>query len=304
MKPAAFFVSHLAVLFMRGCALLPLPVLARVGEGLGTLARHLLRRRRQIAATNLRLCFPELSEDERARLLAAHFRVLGRSFLERGLAWWASPARLRRIVHIEGREHLDALFAAKTPVIVLAPHFVGLDLCGTRMALEWDWLSIYAHQKNPVFDRLLYHGRTRFGDTHIFSREEGVRPVLRMLRQGTHGLYYLPDLDHGMKDAVFAPFFGTPAATLTTLSRLARVAHARVLTCTTQILPGGEGYRVHISAPWENFPSDDDAADAARMNAAIEAGIRPHPEQYYWVHRRFKTRPPGEADVYARKGKA
>lgn len=289
---------------MRGCALLPLPVLARVGEGLGTLARHLLRRRRQIAATNLRLCFPELDEDARARLLAAHFRVLGRSFLERGLAWWASPARLRRIVHIEGREHLDALFAAKTPVILLAPHFVGLDLCGTRMALEWDWLSIYAHQKNPVFDRLLYHGRTRFGDTHIFSREEGVRPVLRMLRQGTHGLYYLPDLDHGMKDAVFAPFFGTPAATLTTLSRLARVAHARVLTCTTQILPGGQGYRVHISAPWENFPGDDDTADAARMNAAIEAGIRPHPEQYYWVHRRFKTRPPGEADVYARKGKA
>lgn len=298
MKPAAFVASHLAVLFMRTCALLPLPVLARIGEALGTLAKHTLRRRRRIAETNLRLCFPELDETARAHLLNAHFRVLGRSFLERSLAWWASPARLRRIVHIEGREHLDALFAAKTPVIVLAPHFLGLDLCGTRMTLEWDWLSIYAHQKNPIFDRLLYHGRTRFGRSRIFSREEGIRPVLRTLRQGTHALYYLPDLDHGMKDAVFAPFFGVPAATLATLSRLARVTHARILTCTSEILPGGQGYRVRLSAPWEGFPGESDAADAARMNAAIEAAIRPHPEQYYWVHRRFKTRPPGEADVY------
>lgn len=300
MKPAAFVASHLAVLFMRASSLLPLPLLARVGEALGTLAKHTLRRRRQIAETNLRLCFPELDDAARAALLNAHFRVLGRSFLERSLAWWASPERLRRIVRIAGREHLDRLFASKTPCILLVPHFVGLDLCATRMALEWNAVSIYTRQKNPVFDRLLHHGRARFGDTHLFARDEGVRPVLRILRQGTHCLYYLPDLDHGLKDAVFAPFFGVPAATLATLPRLAHVAHARVITCIAEILPGAQGYRVTLNPPWEDFPGEDATADAARMNAVIEAAIRQHPEQYYWVHRRFKTRPSGEADPYAR----
>lgn len=295
--PAAL-ATRLAVLFMRGCACLPLGLSARIGEGLGVLAKHLLARRRKIVDTNLRLCFPDLSNDARAALRDRHFRILGRSFLEHGLAWWAAPERLRRLVQVQGREHIDRLLAEKTPVILLVPHFVGLDVCATRISMEWNGLSIYTRQKNPIFDRLLHHGRTRFRDARIFPREDGIRPVLRLLRGGEHVLYYLPDLDHGTKDALFVPFFGIPAATLAALPRLAQMAHARVLTCIAEILPGGAGYRVTISPPWEHFPSGNADADVHRMNTEIEAAIRTLPEQYYWVHRRFKTRPEGELNLY------
>lgn len=277
---------------------LPLVLLAPLGQALGMVLYVFGRSRRHVVMTNLRLCFPELPMAERRRLARRHFRAVGRSLLERGLLWWGSRARLERIVRIDGMERVRQLQAAGTPVILLAPHFVGLDMGGTRVTMAFDIVSIYAKQKrNPVLDRWLYHGRSRFGDQLLLSRREGVRGTVRAMKAG-RPFYYLPDMDHGAKDAIFVPFFGVPAATITGLSRLAKIAGAVVLPCVTRMLPGGGGYVVEIGEPWADFPTADVGADTARMNAWIESVVRTMPEQYYWVHRRFKTRPPGEPRPY------
>lgn len=289
--------SRLAIAIFWLLHWLPLSVLSRIGEAFGMLLYFVAVPRRRVVAINLGLCFPELSEAERGRLARAHFRAAGRSFLERGLLWWGSPERLQRIVKVEGQEHLRALQAAGRPVILLAPHFVGLDVGGSRLSLDVDVVSIYARQKNQVFDRWLYHGRSRFGDQLLLSRQDGVRGTIKAMKAG-RPFYYLPDMDYGRKDAVFVPFFGVPAATITGLSRLSRLAGAVVVPCITRMLPGGQGYRLEIGEPWADFPTADVEADTARMNAAIEAAVRTMPEQYYWVHRRFKTRPEGERRFY------
>ena len=277
---------------------LPLAVLARLGMGLGLVLYWTALPRRRVAQTNLRLCFPELDEAARRRLLRAHFQAVGRSLLERGLAWWASRERLERLVRVEGAERVAALQAAGRPIILLAPHFVGLDIGGTRISLGLDVVSIYAKQKkNPVLDRWLYHGRSRFGDQLLLSRQDGVRGTIKAMKAG-RPFYYLPDMDYGRKDAIFVPFFGVPAATITGLSRLSRLAGAAVVPCVTRMLPGGEGYVVEFGEPWADYPSADVEADTRRMNVWLESVVRTMPEQYYWVHRRFKTRPEGEPRFY------
>lgn len=273
---------------------LPLERLAPLGEAFGRLLYAFGRERRHIALTNLRLCYPQLGAAEREQLARAHFRAFGRSFLERGLLWWSPPEEIRRIVRIEGLERVRAL--AGKPVILFVPHFVGLDMGWTRLCLERDMVTMYARLKSPAFDRAFLAGRRRFGDQRLFSRQEGLRPLLAELRAG-RPCYYLPDMDYGARDAAFVPFFGVPAATVTALSRLARIAGARVLPVVTRREAGG--YVTVIGAPWENFPSGDDAADAARMNAEIERAIvAGDAAQYLWSHKRFKTRPPGEKAVY------
>ncbi len=276
---------------------LPLAVLAPLGQAFGLLLYVLVAPRRKVVLTNLRLCFPELSEGERRTLARRNFAVTGRSMLERGLAWWAGPARLRAMVRIEGLERLNALKAAGRPVILLAPHFVGLDMAGTRLSMEGDFVSVYARQKDKVFDRWLYHGRSRFNDQLLLSRHDGVRATVKAMKAG-RPFYYLPDLDYGRKESIFVPFFGVPAATITGLPRLARLAGAAVVPCVTRILPGGAGYVLELGVAWADYPSDDVEADTRRMNAWLEGVIRTMPEQYYWVHRRFKTRPEGEPRIY------
>jgi KDO2-lipid IV(A) lauroyltransferase len=166
--------------------------------------------------------------------------------------------------------------------------------------LERATVSIYSRQKDAAFDALLLRGRMRFARAPIFSRQVGVRPVIRALRSGLP-LYYLPDMDLGRRNALFAPFFGVSAATVTGLSRIAALSGAAVVPCVTRQLPGGAGYVVRFYPVWEGFPSPDPAADALRMNAFIEQRVREMPEQYYWVHKRFKTRPEGEANPYERE---
>ncbi len=185
-------ITRLALVLMWLLHFLPLPVLAALGRGLGALLHALGRERRRVTLTNLRLCFPQMSEAEREALARRHFAAFGRSFIERGLLWWASPERLRRIVRVEGLEHLDAHLGR--PVILLVPHFVGLDMGWTRLTLERDMVSIYANQKNLLFNAALYRGRTRFGDSRLLSRQEGTRPALRAMRAGLP-FYYLPDMD-------------------------------------------------------------------------------------------------------------
>ena len=276
-------------------SLLPLPALAAIGRGFGSLLYVFGRARRRVCLINLERCMPQLTAQEREALARRHFQAYARVFLERPILWWGSAARIRRLVRIEGREHFEAVRGA--PLILLVPHFVGLDMGGVRMMLELDIVSIYSKQKNKVFDAVLYAGRTRFGEQTLLSRQDGVRPALRAMQAG-RPFYYLPDMDYGERDAIFVPFFGVDAATITGVSRLARLAGARVLPFITRMLPGGEGYVARFLPAWEDYPGVSIEADTRRMNEFIEAEVRQMPEQYLWVHKRFKTRPPGEASWY------
>jgi KDO2-lipid IV(A) lauroyltransferase len=273
--------------------LLPLPALRALGALIGRLLYAFGRARRHVALTNLRLCFPQLSEGARAALARRHFIAFGRAFLDRTLLWWAPRSRLERLIRLKGAEHLRD--AGGRPTILLAPHFVGLDAGGTMMTMAVPLVSVYSNQKNPVFNAVLLAGRLRFNAPILLSRQEGMRRALKALKDG-YPFYYLPDMDFGARDAIFAPFFGVPAATITGLSRLARATGARIVPVITRMT--ADGYEVELRSPWEGYPGESVEADTVRMNAFIEAEVRKMPEQYYWVHRRFKTRPQGEKKPY------
>lgn len=263
--------------------------LARV---LGSLLYHFGRRR--ITLINLRLCFPEMSEADRVALGRRVFQNLARATLELGRLWYAPIDVALANIRVVDRHHLDGL--AGKPAIVLAPHFVGLDIGGAGFSHTYPQaFSMYSEQKNKVFDRALRRARERFGDPLLVTRQQGLRPVLKALKQG-RPFYYLPDMDFGARDALFVPFFGVQAATVTAMSRLAEIAGAVVVPCITRQCE--TDYEVRFYPPWENFPSGDLAADTRRMNAFIEERIREMPDQYFWVHKRFKTRPPGETSFY------
>ncbi|MGQ0658115.1 MAG: lysophospholipid acyltransferase family protein [Chromatiales bacterium] len=273
---------------------LPLSVLARCGEGLGLLLFLVARRRRRIALINLQLCFPDMTPDERRRLARRHFMALGRSILERGILQWSSQPRIERIVRVEGLSHWQSV--RDRPVILLAPHFVGMDMGGVRLTTQWQMVSMYKPQGDPAVDRFLRRIRERFGG-RLVSVDQGFRFAIGVMQKGW-SFYYLPDLDLGRRKAVFVPFFGVPAATVTALSRLARVTGAVVVPCVTRQLPGAAGYAVQLYSAWSNYPHGDAIEDARRMNAFIEERVREMPEQYYWVHRRFKTLPEGGQRAY------
>jgi KDO2-lipid IV(A) lauroyltransferase len=285
--------SRLVLGFMWLLHFLPLPAVTAVGNALGALAFWLIPERRRVTRINLAKCFPSMDGRRREQLARAHFRVFMRAFLERGVLWWAPAERVRTLVKIEGAEHLRAL--AGKPVVVFAPHFEGLDAGGMRLSQDFAMVSMYSRQKDRRFDRTLHEGRSRFG-IRLVSRQEGIRKAVRAMRDGL-ALYYLPDLDFGPKSSVFVPFFGVPAATVPGLSYIARMTGASVVPCVTRMLPGG-GYVARLYPAWSEFPSGDDAADARRMNAFIEERVLEMPEQYHWLHKRFKTRPPGEPRFY------
>lgn len=272
---------------------LPFPLLAACGRLFGRLFHALGRQRRHIALTNLGLCFPALDDAQKSALARRHFELFGRSFLERGFLWWASPQRIRRHVRIAGGERLAAL--KDRPLILLVPHFVGLDAAWTRLSMEHDMSGIYANQKNPAFNATLYKGRARFGNAIMLSRQDGTRRGIKAIKAG-YPFFYLPDMDYGARDTIFVPFFGVPAATITGLSRLARLTGATVLPVIARMT--ADGYIIEIGAAWQDFPGADLAADTRRMNAFIEREIEAMPEQYFWLHKRFKTRPPGEQKLY------
>lgn len=275
---------------------LPLALLAPIGEAVGLAGYALVARRRRICLRNLELCFPDLPAAERRALARRHFRWLGRSYLERGLLRWAGERRLRRLVRVEGIEHLAG---AGRATIVLAPHFLGLDAAGVRLSLDFESISMYSRQSNAVVDKLLLDTRGRFGTVTLIRRQEGLRPVIRAMREGRH-FYYLPDMDFGPRESIFVPFFGVPAATVPALSRLAALTGAPVVPISVRMLSGGGGYVVTVHPALENFPGGDVEADTLRMNRWIEDRAR-EPDmlaQYHWTHRRFKTRPPGAPSLY------
>jgi Kdo2-lipid IVA lauroyltransferase/acyltransferase len=276
--------------------LLPLALLVPIGEALGMLLYAVAGERRNVVRTNLRLCFSQRSDSERERIARAHFRALGRAVLEQGIGWWSSPERIRRVVRVENLHILDEAMQ-QGQVIFMALHFIGVDMGAIRLSREYSMATIYSQQKNRVFDALLRKARTRFGNNQLLSRQDGIRAVVRAMRGGW-SLFYLPDMDFGPQDSIFVPFFGVQAATIPGLPRIARLSGARVVPLVTRQLPGSQGYEARIYPAWENFPTEDVVADTRRMNAFIEERVLETPELYYWVHKRFKTRPDGEARFY------
>ncbi|RJG04925.1 lipid A biosynthesis acyltransferase [Noviherbaspirillum cavernae] len=274
---------------------LPLPILGRLGEAIGTLLFAIMRPRRAITLTNLRLCLPTLSEQERDALAKKHFQAYARSVVERGVLWWGSRARLERLITIAPGVPLEAIKAG--PVILLCPHFVCLDVAGVAMAMHTPGCSIYTRQKSQVFDAALRKGRSRFHPTRLFSRGEGVKPIIRAMREHVP-FFMLPDMDFGSRDAEFVPFFGIPAATLTATARIAAMTGAQVIPVIATYLPHYRGWKVSVYPAWEDYPGKDMFAATRRMNAFIEQRVLEAPAEYFWAHKRFKTRPAGEPGFY------
>jgi KDO2-lipid IV(A) lauroyltransferase len=207
---------------------------------------------------------------------------------------WGSDKDLLDMIHVEGIEYLHA--AKGRPIIALAPHFIGLNMGGIRVAYEYPGTaSVYSRQKNPVLERVFLKARMRFGDPHLVSRQEGLRSIVRVIRSGKP-FYFLPDMDFGPRDSIFSTFFGVKTATITTLPRLAQLTGAAVIPVVTRQV--GDGYVVRFYPEWKDYPTGDIEADVRRMNAFIEERVREMPEQYFWAHKRFKTRPPGEPSPY------
>lgn len=284
---------RLGLVLWRGLSALPTRLIDGIACVMGWLLFPLGGR---VTMINLRLSFPQLSEAERRRLGRKHFMRLARSALEMGILWWQPAKRVMGLVRLEGREHLDALKGQ--PVIILTPHFVGLNMGGAKFADEWPGsMAFYSKQKSAWFDDVLLQGRLRFGTPELFAKQDGLRPVIRKIRDGVP-FVFLPDMDFGRIDSVFAPFFGVECATVTTLSRLAQLTKAKIVPCVTRQLGLGQGYEMRLYPPWDNFPSGDLEADARRMNQFIEERVREMPDQYYWVHKRFGTRPVGEPNFY------
>jgi Kdo2-lipid IVA lauroyltransferase/acyltransferase len=286
--------SHLGIAFMRVLAWLPLPLVRALGSLMGRVLYALLGSRRRIVRVNLTLCFPQLSEQEIRRLGRKVFIKFAQAWLDRGWLWHAPRAVVARRLHFIGAVQE---LAGNDPVVIFAPHFMGMDAGGTALMLNVPRLftSIYTNQSNTVVNDWMLAGRTRFGTSRVFGRIEGVRDIANALKSG-QPLYLLPDMDFGTAGAVFVPFFGVSTATVQSLSRFARLGRAKVVPVVTRLT--AKGYDVQVMPAWHNFPTADATADTLRMNTELEAYVRSMPEQYYWVHKRFKTRPAGEPELY------
>ena len=288
--------TRVAIAMMWMLHFLPQTLLARTGEVLGLVSMLLTHERRKVVGINLALCFPDMSRRDLRRLRRAHFRAFGRALAETTIAWWSKADRVRMLAEIEGREHFDRAIR-KAPVILLAPHFVGVEILAIRLSLEADAQSMYSHQKDKVFDRFLMSRRTRFRPIRLASRQDGIKPIVRGLKARLP-LFFLPDMDFGPRDAIFVPFFGVMAATVNAVPRLAALTGATIVPVVINQKPPGQGYLIRFLSSWENYPTQDVRADTQRMNAFIEECVKAVPEQYYWVHKRFKTRPAGEERFY------
>ncbi|MER1966805.1 lysophospholipid acyltransferase family protein [Castellaniella sp. GW247-6E4] len=271
----------------------------RWGRVLGRITPWLLRSRTHIVRTNLRLCFPDMDAAAREALLRRHFRLLAQSFVDRGLCWFGTPERILDTIELQGEAHLSTLLDQGRPILMFAPHFIALDAAATRLTLFLkESATLYTQQSDHDVDEIVRQGRGRFHQVHLVNRHDGVRGLIRHLRKGIP-VYYLPDMDFGRQGSAFVPFFGIPAATLLSAAQIAQAWDAAVVPVISRLDAATGRYRVEVGAPLEAFPGDDDpAAATARLNRLIEEEVRKDPAQYYWVHRRFKTRPEGEPGFY------
>lgn len=286
--------ARLGVWLMHRMARWPLPLLRALATVVGLALYALAVPRRRVVMANLRVCFPAAAPRWRRQIACRTFVHFAQAWFDRAWLWHAPPELTCSRLTLSGEP--DAL-RAPGPIVLFAPHFYGLDagwtaLCGQ---VQRHFLSIYTPQPDPTVDAWIREGRERLGDVALYFRGDGPRPVANALRQG-HVLYLLPDMNFGPQESIFVPFYGVQAATVPSLSRFARLAKARVMPVTTRLIPAG--YEVRVHPAWEDYPTADAEADTARMNRELEQLIATMPSQYYWVHKRFKTRPPGEASIY------
>lgn len=285
---------HPGLFLMGALRHLPLPWLRVLGAGLGGLLFWVVRARREVVLTNLRLCFPDWSPARRWRVARQVFTHFAQAWLDRSWLWQGPVSQLQRRVKLVG--HVAALQSGR-PTLVFAPHFVGLDVGWTALtqSLPQRFTTIYTQQSNPAVDAWVAEGRQRYGQGRLFRRQDGVKAIVSALRQGDI-LYLLPDMNFGAEESIFVPFYGVSAATVPSLSRFARLGRAQVVPVVTRMTP--EGYEVEVMPAWTDFPGDSIEADTAEMNRRLQAWIDTMPAQYFWVHQRFKSRPPGEPSVY------
>lgn len=276
-------------------AQMPYRIQMTVGRVIGVLGFYLARSRRHIAAVNLRACYPQLDARQRASLLRAHFRSLGLGVVEVAMSWWTPATRLRHLVRIEGLEHLQLALEQGRGVILLSAHFTTLEIGGRLLALYTPFHVLYREHKNPVFEAVMRRAR----ETHFEKAipRGDMRGFLRSLRANMP-VWYAPDQNYGREHSIFVEFFGVESSTITATHKLAKISGAPVVPFFPERLPRNAGYRLRILPPLEGFPGGDVVTDTQRINDIIEAEVRRIPEQYLWVHRRFKTRPEGQADIY------
>lgn len=276
-------------------AQLPFPVQSGIGHGLGLLLYYLSPRRRHIASVNLRLCFPELDEKAHKLLLKKNFKSLGLSFMEVVSGWWLPDRRLQKLVTVEGIEHLQSALKEGNGVILLSAHFTCLEMGGRLLSLYAPFHVMYRSNENPVIEYFMRKNREHHFDKAI--PRDNAREMLKSLKQGK-AVWYASDQNFGHKHSVFADFFGIAAATNTATSRLARLSGARVIPFFPSRKDNDHGYLLRLFPPLEHFPSKDVQEDASRINHLIEEQVRRTPEQYLWVHRRFKDRPDNQPPFY------
>jgi len=270
---------------------LPYPVLVGLGKIVGRVLSFVEKDRIAITRQNLELCFPDLSATERDRLMIEIFESAGIALFETAMSWWWPNRRLKKICRFKGLEHLQA--AKNKSSLLLGMHFTSLDIGIVALSLHHSYGGMYRPHRNPVFNYLQFRGRSRQGHKppHLpapFPRQD-LRTMVRLLREGIP-VWYAPDQDYGEDHSVFVPFFGVPAATITATARLVRLVDAQIIPHTIKRLPRCRGYEITLHPPLQDYPSDDDIADAAHLNEVMEGYIRQNPGQYLWAHRRFKTK--------------
>lgn len=291
--------TRLGIGFMKLLAPLPLPLVRAAGAALGWLLYGVVRSRRRVVQTNLLLCFSKLKRSERRRLARETFIYFAQAWLDRSWLWHGADQVVKTRLKITGAVHE---LTGTDPVVIFAPHFVGLDAGWAALTQQLDraFTTIYTDQANSLLDQWILRGRQRFatsegGGTRLFGRIEGVQPIVSALRAG-QPLYLLPDMNFGPEESIFVPFYGLPAATVPSLHRFARLGRAKVVPVITRMTAAG--YEVEVLPAWVGFPGRDVRADTALMNRRLQDYIDAQPAQYYWVHKRFKTRPAGEPAVY------
>ena len=286
--------THLFLFLLRATARLPLSWVRALGAALGAVLYVLVASRRRVVQTNLRLCFPHWSPAQVRQAAREVFDHFGKAWLDRGWLWHGDAQLIRQRVNLCGA--VQAL-QGQVPTVIFAPHFVGLDAGWTALTQQVprEFVTIYTGQANKIADAWILQGRKRFGSVRLLGRVDGVKPVIAGLRAGA-ALYLLPDMNFGPEESVFVPFYGVPAATVPSLSRFASLGRAQVVPVLSRLT--ATGYDVEVQPPWSDFPGPDSLADTALMNQRLQAMIDRMPTQYYWVHKRFKDRPPGVAGVY------
>lgn len=274
---------------------LPYKTQLTIGRYLGRSAFYLFKRFRHIARVNLALCFPELSETERKQLLKKHFESLGMGLIESAMAWWVPPHKLASLLHVEGLTHLHDAIAQKKGVIILSGHFTSLDICGRLFSTIFPMSVVYREQKNQVIDMLL----KRYRNFKLMQpiHRHAIRQIIKALKSNS-AIWYAADQDYGPAHSIFSPFFNIKTATITTPNRYAKQTHAQAVTLFYHRLPHGKGYQITIMPILKNFAELDPVDATLYFNKALEEAIRAYPEQYLWIHRRFKTRPSGQPSFY------